>query len=641
MCGLAGILHFGSLPDAPRRVKAMANSLVHRGPDDEGHWSDDDCALGFRRLSIVDLEGGHQPMGNEDGTVWVVFNGEIYNHLELRRTLEMAGHRFSTDHSDTEVLVHGWEEWGESLAERLNGMFAFAIWDQRRKALYLARDRYGIKPMHIARGGGAVLFGSEIRAIHASGMVAPEPNTTAVLEYFAHQDVWGSQTMFRNVELLPPATWRRIDASGPIQRTYWDYRFERDSTLSLADAAEAHRDIMQRVLKRQIAADVPVMSYLSGGIDSSAITAGAHRLDPEVRGYSCLFDLTVVGDDRVVDEREFSRSVAHHLAISHVELELAPTTLIDALVPTISALEHPRMGMAYVNHCIAARVAADSKVVLSGTGGDEIHGGYIYRYQATGIGHRRPLLSLRGALDRMKGRHVRTWNDALGVFDSIVNFLVPDDRARKLFTPEFLRDAGPYGAFDALRAVADQCQSDSILDRVLYTDAKTYLHGLLVLEDKLSMAHALEARVPLLDNELVDFVNRLPWRHLFDGETGKIIFRESVRPLVPDNIYRKPKMGFGPPDASWYRTALRPFIEHTLSPSNIRRRGVFQPAYVARILEDHFSSRANNLPMIWSLLSFEAWCDQYGFFDGRSSHNNWAQHSSGAARQQTLEIGGE
>ncbi|MGE0022666.1 MAG: asparagine synthase (glutamine-hydrolyzing) [Hyphomicrobium sp.] len=627
MCGLAGILHFGARPEAQSRVKAMADAMVHRGPDDEGFWSEGDCALGFRRLSIVDLEGGHQPMSNEDGTVWVVFNGEIYNHPELRHVLQAAGHRFASDHSDTEVLVHGWEEWGETLAERLNGMFAFAIWDQRQKALYMARDRYGIKPLYLAQNGGAMLFASEIRAIHASGLVEPEPDTTAVLEYFSHQNLWGSRTMFRGVELLPPATWQRIDRSGTKRRSYWDYRFERTSRLSLAEAAEAHRGILERVLKRQIAADVPVMSYLSGGIDSSAITAGAHRLDPGVRAYSCLFDLTGVGDDRIVDEREFSRAMAKHLSIEHIELELAPTTLADALAPTIAALEHPHMGMSYVNHCIAGRVAADSKVVLSGTGGDEMHGGYVYRYQGTSIGRQRPLLSLRGLRDRIRGRNVRTWNEAIAAFDGIVNFLAPDDRARQLFAPEFLRGAGSYVASDALRAVIDQCPSDNIWDRVLYTDAKTYLHGLLVMEDKLSMAHALEARVPLLDNELVDFVNRLPWSHLFDGETGKIIFRESVRPLVPDAIYRKPKMGFGPPDASWYRTALRPFIERTLAPRIIRQRGVFQPTCVAKALDDHFAARANNLPLIWSLLSFEAWCAYTGFFGGRLN-----EEAAGAAR---------
>jgi len=612
VCGLAGILHFGRLGDASSRVHAMAASMIHRGPDGEGFWSSDDCALGFRRLAIVDLAGGNQPMSNEDGSIWVVFNGEIYNHMELRRELIAAGHCFATDHSDTEVLVHGWEQWGEALAGRLNGMFAFAVWDDRQKSFYLARDRYGIKPLYMAQRDGILAFASDVGAIHASGLIEARPDLTGILEYFAHQNLWGEQTLFQDISMLPAGHWQRVTRDRTIRREYWDFSFPRDSRLSLADAADAHREILQQVLQRQIAADVPVMSYLSGGIDSSAITAIAHRLNAGVQAYSCLFDLTDVGDDRIVDEREFSRAVAQHLGISHVEMELSPTTLVETLAPTVAALEEPRMGMSYVNYCIARRVAADSKVVLSGTGGDEIHAGYMGRYPAERP--RRTLL--RGLWRLLRDRRLRP-RSVFERFNDMVNFLMPDARTADLFTPEFLSQAQPYAAGDALRAIFERCPSDDPRDRVLYTDAKTYLQGLLTLEDKLSMAHSLEARVPLLDNELVDFVSQLPWHHLFDGETGKMVFRESVRPLVPDAIYRKPKMGFGPPDASWYRTALRGFISEILSPRRVVRRGVFQPRFVADALEDHFSGRANRLPLIWSLLSFETWCTAYGFFGGQ------------------------
>ena len=617
MCGFVGILHFKSVGDAPSRVVNMARSIIHRGPDGEGFWNDEHCALGFRRLAILDLEGGHQPMANEDGSVMVVFNGEIYNHRELRRELEAAGHRFQTDHSDTEVLVHGWEEWGRELPNRLNGMFAFAIWDQHHHRLFLARDRYGIKPLYVARlANGSVLFGSEIRAIHASGLVDKKPNLTSVLEYFSHQNLWGSDTLFAGVEQFPAGTWEEISQGGVARERYWDFSFERDSTLSMADAANEHRDILARVVARQVAADVPVMSYLSGGIDSSALATAAYRIDPKLRSYACIFDLTQVGDDRIVDEREFSRLVANHLGNSHTEMELSSNSLEAALKPTIDALEDIRMGMAYVNYLIAARVAQDGKVVLSGTGGDEVHGGYVYRYQATRVMPQARLLSWRGIKDRLSGRVQDNQASAIGRYHQIVNYLVPDDKRKGVFTPTFLAKAGDYSATAALNQILAECPSENIWDKVLYTDAKTYLHGLLVMEDKLSMANSLEARVPLLDNELVDFVNRQPWDHLFDGETGKIIFRESVRPWVPDAIYRKPKMGFGPPDASWYRTTLRPFIEKTLAPEIIARRGVFLPSYVAKTLDDHFAGRANNLPMIWSLLSFEVWCELHGFFGG-------------------------
>jgi len=619
MCGIAGILHWGQIVDAPQRTPAMAASIRHRGPDDEGYWSDGNISLGFVRLSILDLPGGHQPMSNEDGTVWVVFNGEIYNHAELRSELVTLGHTFHTDHSDTEVLVHGWEAWGDQLPERLNGMFAFAIWDDRQECLFLARDRYGIKPLYLAdTAAGGVLFGSEIRAIHGSGLVPRVASAGSILEYFTQQNLWGASTLFAGVSMFPAAHWERIERRSRTRRRYWDYAFARNSRLTPREAAEGHREILQRVVKRQIAADVPVASYLSGGIDSSAICAAAHQLDPSMRAYSCIFDLEGVGEDKIVDERAFSRSVAGFLDIEHVEMQLGQDALISSLAPTITALEDPRMGMSYENYRIAERVARDGKVVLSGTGGDELHGGYVYRYQATAPSRPPSLLSRAGL------RHLLRWlqpgdatrSNAARILPLYL-FLVLESKRAGAFTPEFLAAAGEIPTVASrVQALLDECESDFVWDALMYVDCRTYLHGLLVLEDKLSMASSLETRVPLLDNELVDFVCTLPWSHLFDGAIGKIVFRESVKPFVPENIYRKPKMGFGPPDASWYRGKLRPFIESRLSARRVAARGVFQPAFVTATLDDHFSGAANNVAVIWSLLSFDAWCEAFGQFGG-------------------------
>lgn len=593
----------------------MARAIRHRGPDDEGYWNDASIALGFVRLSILDIAGGHQPMTNETGDVHVVFNGEIYNHTELRRELEKAGHTFRTDHSDTEVLVHGWKEWGEALPDRLNGMFAFAVWDTRDETLFIARDRYGVKPLYLARlANGTLLFASEIRGIHASALVSVQEDADGLLEYFSQQNLWTERTVFRGVTEFPAGTWERVRRSGPVRRRYWDYRFERRSRLSLAEAAETHRSILERVIARQIAADVPVMGYLSGGIDSSSLVAGAHRLDPNVRAYSCIFDLKGVGDDKIVDEREFSRTVARHLHIDHIELELPQDALTRSLDATTRALETPRMGMSYVNYLIAKRVAADSKVVLSGTGGDELHGGYLGRYQLISS-HADRTPSWRQMLRRLVSR-TSAAGDYRRVYKDMLNFPVHRSRVSELLTPAFLARATGYDPQTAIDATLDACPYSDPLDLVMYVDARTYLHGLLVLEDKLSMASSLEARVPLLDNELVDFVCTLPWNLLFDGQTGKKVFRESVRPWVPDEIYQKPKMGFGPPDASWYRGTLRPFVEAQLDIERIAARGVFQPDAVRRCLDEHFSGRANHVALIWSLLTFESWCRVCGLFGG-------------------------
>lgn len=619
MCGVAGILHWGLHADAGERSRQMAHSIRHRGPDDEGYWSNKEIALGFVRLSILDIQGGHQPMCNEDGKIWVVFNGEIYNHRELRRQLLNAGHHFRSDHSDTEVLVHGWEEWGEALPGKLNGMFAFAIWDDRNDVLFIARDRYGIKPVYIARlANKAIVFASEIRAIHASNLLERREDCDGILEYFNQQNQWGERTLFSGVEEFPAGTWERFDRSGHQRSQYWNFEFKRDCVLSLAAAADQHRDILGRVVARQISADVPVMSYLSGGIDSSALVAAAHKLDSNVRAYSCMFDLENVGDDRIVDERSFSRSVVRQLNIKHVELELPQDSLVTSLDDTIRALECPRMGMAYPNYLVAKRVAQDSKVVLSGTGGDELHGGYVYRYQALAPSPLKPFFSrasLRAFL--RNGRLGRSRTCARSIYADMLNFPIHWRSLSGALTPDFLSRITAYDPQSAIRNLLDACPYDDPKDMLMYVDARTYLRGLLVLEDKLSMAHSLEARVPLLDNELVDFVSTLPWTLLFDGTNGKIVFRESVRPWVSDAIYRKPKMGFGPPDASWYRTKLRPFIENTLAPDRIAYRGVFLPEFVKQTLDSHFTGTANNVALIWSLLSFESWCNVFGLFGGR------------------------
>jgi asparagine synthase (glutamine-hydrolysing) len=618
MCGIVGIVHWGRVPDAMARARRMAASLRHRGPDDEGYWSDDDVALGAVRLSVVDLAGGHQPMANEDRAVWVVFNGEVYNHVELRRELVAARHAFASSHSDTEVLVHGWEEWGERLPERLNGMFALVLWDARTRSMFLARDRYGVKPLYVAAlEGGGVVFASEIRALHASGLVPRAPRPSSIVEYFTQQNLWGEDTFFAGVRLFPPGTAQRADVAGGRRWRYWDYRFPRRSRLSLADAAVAHRELLHAAVRRQMGSDVPVASYLSGGIDSSSICAVASQTDAKMRAYSCIFDLDGVGEDRVVDEREFARAAARWLGIECREYEVSSAALPAALRPTIRALEEPRMGTSYENFLIARRVAHDGKVVLSGTGGDELHGGYVYRYRATASWRGRRVRASAWAKDVLRRALTGARRRGSSPFLALLNVPILEGWVADAFTPEFLAACGRLPSVEErVTSLLAECPSDDLWDQMMYLDARAYLHGLLVLEDKLSMAHSLEARVPLLDNDLVDFVCDLPWRYLCDGDTGKIVFRESVKPLVPTEVYRKPKMGFGPPDASWYRGRLRPFLEETLAPARIARRGVLQPAFVARVLAEHFSGRVNHVALIWSLLSLEAWCEEFGVLGG-------------------------
>ena len=613
MCGIAGV---AGAHLSEERLTEVAAAMRHRGPDGDGFFvdADDRVQFAFRRLAIVDLIGGVQPMRSEDGAVHVVFNGEIYDHQVLRRELESKGHRFGTDHSDTEVIVHGWEEWGEELFGRLNGMFAVAIWDDRAGRLVLARDRLGIKPLYYATlPSGELVFASEITPIHSSGLVPRRPSLLAVREYFAFQNVWGERTMFDGILQLLPGELLGWSDGATTRRRYWSMEFPRSRREPLAALADEHRDLLRRVVRRQIAADVPVTSYLSGGVDSTAITVAAHELDTSMTAFSCIFDLDGVGDDRVVDEREFSRLVAESYGLRRVEHVVAPATLATSLRAYVRALEDLRMGMGYPVFAIAGRVAEDARVVLSGTGGDEFHGGYIGRYASLGLTGTRP--SLRTRLRRLAALDLATRDSQIELgYRRALNFLVPETESSVFFTPAFLAATANFEADTLIADAIRACPSTDWRDRILYVDATTYLVGLLALEDKLSMAHSLETRVPLLDNELVDFMLDVPFEALFDGTTGKVLFRESVRPWVPDEIFAKPKMGFGPPDASWYRGQLRPWIEERLADARVRKRGVVRPEWVRSTLEDHFSARRDATYQIWSLLCFDAWCDEFGFF---------------------------
>jgi asparagine synthase (glutamine-hydrolysing) len=620
MCGIAGIV--GASPDKTS-LKNMADAISHRGPDDEQFYLGRQVGFAFRRLSILDIEHGQQPMTNEDGTVWVVFNGEIYNHVELRQQLIQRGHRFATDHSDTEVLVHGWEEWGEQLFNKLNGMFAFAIWDEKQNTFVLVRDRYGIKPVYYAETAQhALVFGSEIKAILASGLIKKEPSFSGIMEYFSFQNLWRDETMFKGVKQLEPATCLKWQNNRITKTTYWDIKFERSSTRSLSDLAEQHRSILTNVVSRQLVSDVPVMSYLSGGIDSTAITVAAHKADPKVKAYSCIFDLDGVVNGRHFDERDYSRQVAKHAGLERVEFTIGQDALSHCLDDYVYALEDLRMGMGYVNYLIAGRVAQDAKVVLSGTGGDEFHAGYIGRYAALGLGITQPepiRPSLSIFLKRMlkKGDvHPSQMTDVQRkkIYKQMLNPLFNPTQYHQVFTPDFMSLSDGFNPGEIMDNFITQCPSKDWRDILLYVDAKTYLAGLLSFEDKVSMAHSLETRLPLLDNELIDFVLKLPFSYLCKDNVGKIIFRESVKPWVPEDIYNKPKMGFGPPDATWYRGQLRPWIERTLETSIIKKQGVFQPKYVKSVLDAHFSNQADNTYLIWSLLNFQAWCKVFDFF---------------------------
>jgi asparagine synthase (glutamine-hydrolysing) len=628
MCGLAGIASLDGETVATSDLRRMTHAIAHRGPNGEGHYVDGPVGLGSRRLAIIDLSAaGNQPMANEDGTVVVIHNGEIYNFQQLRVELEALGHRFHS-HTDTEAIVHAYEEWGERCVDRFNGMFAFAVYDRRPSAgrgrLLLARDRYGVKPLYYWQDARTLVFASEVKALLQHRRISARLNFAALSEYFTFQNVLSDLTLFEGVRLLPPGCLLSLDVgSGRVSQTrYWDYHFTVDGPApSPEEAAEELYRLFERAVVRQLVSDVPVGAYLSGGMDSGSITAVATRHIPRMRTFTGGFDLSSAsGLELGFDERAMSEVMANRFKTEHYEMVLHAGDMEHVLPELVWRLEDLRVGQSYPNDYIAGLASRFVTVVLSGSGGDELFAGYPWRYYR----------GLRGAGGE------RSYYDA---YYAYWQRLVPDaDRGAFFNAPTYakVRAHDPRDAFQGVFAshALGKGSVEEIVNASLYFEIKTFLHGLLVVEDKLSMAHSLETRVPFLDNDLVDFALRLPPRYkLRDlekapvvdedeaGKTtryrlqpesdGKVVLRQAMRRLIPPEVRERPKQGFSAPDASWFKGESIDYVMRLLGPGRARIYEYLDAAYVHRVLEEHTSGRINHRLLIWSLLSFEWWCRRF------------------------------
>ncbi len=626
MCGIAGIYDLGGGPPTAPVIDRMTEAIAHRGPDGVGSYVNGPVALGHRRLAIIDLsDAGRQPMANETGDVVVVHNGEIYNFLALRATLESAGHAFRS-HTDTEVIVHAYEEWGESCVERFNGMFAFAIYDRRGRGtngrLFLARDRYGIKPLYYCGAGGVLSFASEIKALLRHPAVSVRVSAPALREYFTFQNIFSDLTLFDGIRLLPPGCTLTIDASAGesiVQRRYWQYPCHPGSGRMSADEASDevfHR--FERAVTRQLVSDVPIGAYLSGGMDSASIVAVVMRDHPRLTTFTQGFDLSSAsGLELAFDERRSAEFLSNLLKTEHYEMVMHAGDMEAVLPQLIWHLEDLRVGQCYPNYYVARLASRFCKVVLSGAGGDELFGGYPWRYH--------------------RGIHSTDRESFLAEYYQSWQRLVPDEDAPLLFTTEMSRGMNGH-AFAAFRAVFDGWTGDfktpdDHLNASLFFEFKTFLHGLLVVEDKLSMAHGLETRVPFLDDDLVDFALQVPAslklravgaqpavdenvpgkRQLYEMQRndGKMVLRSAMARLIPTSITERAKQGFSAPDASWFRGESIDYIKTLLGDPRARIYEYLQPSYVHGKLDDHTSGRANRRLFIWSLLSFEWWLRRF------------------------------
>jgi asparagine synthase (glutamine-hydrolysing) len=619
MCGFVGVFDRTGTPVAAGLLRNMADRIAHRGPDSDGYYVDGPVGLGHRRLAIIDLSSsGQQPMTNETNDIFVVFNGEIYNFQQLRVELLALGHRFFSK-TDTEVIVHAYEEWGRDCVQRFNGMFAFALWDQTRQQLLLARDRYGVKPLYWWFKSEILVFGSEIKAILQHPAVSASVCLPALNENFSIQNIFSDLTLFEGIRLLPPAVTMRFPrkpGTDPDSVTYWDYQLDADAALPAEEeiAEAVHKRFVQAVT-RQLISDVPVGTYLSGGMDSGSITAIAARHVERLTTFTAGFDLSsATGLEMGFDERRAAEMMANFFKTEHYEVVLHAGDMEWVMPKLIWHLEDLRVGQCYPNYYVARLASKFVKVVLSGAGGDELFGGYPWRY--------------------FRGLNSSSCSNYFARYYQFWQRLVPDDQKSQLFNSATCRLIRDHSTFDVFRGIfrdyrgAYESNADFV-NASLYFELKTFLHGLLLVEDKISMAHSLETRVPFLDDDLVDLALHIPpslklrdlasfrkvdenqvgKRHLNEIETseGKMILRTAMSRIIPKATTDRTKQGFSAPDASWFRGQSIDYINRLLRDPTARIYDYLNLTYVRDHLDRHCAGQANYRLLIWSLLSFEWW----------------------------------
>ena len=608
----------------------MCSVLAHRGPDDEGSVHLDGVTLGMRRLSIIDLEGGHQPIHNEDSRIWVVQNGEIYNHLALRSKLEAAGHVFAS-RSDTEVLVHAYEEWGADFVSRLNGMFAFALLDRARGVVLLARDRMGIKPLHYAIDGSRLVFASELKALLCDPVLRRGVDPVALDQYLALEFVPSPRSMVLGVSKLPPAhtlTWTVADGTSVLRR-YWKPSLAEggDSrrALSLDSQCEELRAVLRESVRKELISDVPLGVFLSGGIDSSAVAAMMTQLGSEVKSFSVGFA------DRSFDESGYARQVARHLGTDHHELVLEPGMLLG-LIPKLPELLDEPLGDASIipTYLLSEFTRRHVKVALGGDGGDELFAGYptLQAHRLAGYYARVPGVLRRGLVEPVVRRlPVSRGNLSFDFrakrFVGGADFPVEERHQRwmgsfaaeertALLSTEMRGEIARNGRGDPAAAVLDGARLRDPLNQVLLIDMRMYLENdILVKLDRASMMASLEGRVPLLNNDFVEYATRLPLDMKLRGLSSKFLFKRALRGVLPDSILKRPKKGFGIPVAHWFRGPLKEQMLSVLSPERMARKGFFDPAAVGVLVRDHLEGRRDNRKQLWTLFAFELWHDGY------------------------------
>ena len=625
MCGIAGIMCL-QRRGCNREVnyaliKKMTDIMAHRGPDGEGQICLDDgnVFLGHRRLAIIDLsESARQPMQSIDKRFTITYNGEIYNYKEIRDELEQIGYRFFSS-SDTEVVMNAYAEWGDRALIRFNGIYAFAIWDNYKKELIIVRDRYGAKPLYYAKIGGQLVFASEYKAILLHPDFQRHLNLYALKEYFTFQNIFSNRTFFENIKILEPGSYIKIGYDQediPDSVNYWDYDFyESNEKISKEEYEEELNRLFIQAVKRQLVSDVPIGSYLSGGIDSGSITAIASQNIHDLKTFTCGFDLhSVSGMEMSFDEREKAEYMSYMFKTEHYEMVLKAGDMERCMNKLVWHLEDPRVGQSYPNYYASKLSSNFVKVVLAGSGGDEIFAGYPWRYY--------------------RATNCKDFNEYIDNYFEYWQRLLKHDEI-KMFLKPIYSEIRDYSVKDVFKDIFKSFQRFDIspqqsVNYSLYLEAKTFLHGLLIVEDKLSMAHGLETRVPFLDNDLVDFAMKLPVNLKLasidnlkrinendvlskaekcyqENKDGKLILRNVMSRYVPQEITTGKKQGFSAPDASWFKGESIDYIKEIIYNSNSKIYDYVDKVTTREIVEKHFEGIENKRLFIWSIVNFEKW----------------------------------
>ena len=618
MCGITGIFDLSNRPASMKQLQKMTDIIAHRGPDGEGHWYEDNIGLGHRRLSIIDLSSaGFQPMQTADARYVISYNGELYNYRELRKELEALGYVFQSQ-TDTEVILNAFHAWQEKSLIKFNGMFAFAIWDRKDKELWLARDRFGVKPVYYGAWSGTFLFGSEIKAIMAHDSAVANLDHKGLLEYFTFQNFFTEKTLHQGVSILPAGSFLRISAGDTsfTPEMYWDYDFSEDENPKTEqEYAEELEFLIEQAVSRQLVADVEVSSYLSGGMDSGTIAAIAAEKLPYINTFTVGFDMSSAsGLELSYDEREKAEQMSYMFKTEHYEMVLKAGDMERCMSKLVWHLEEPRVGQSYPNYYAAKLASKFGKVVLSGAGGDELFAGYPWRYYRAIINN-----DFEHYIDKYYG----FWKRLIGNSSLHKIFSPIKSDVEGVWTRDIMRDVFKTHAKNFTRP-------EDYVNHSLYFESKTFLHGLFVVEDKLSMAHGLETRVPFMDNDLVEFSMKIPARmklrnidtvlsvdenevqkYALRTNDGKQIFRKAMQRRLSDSVTGRVKQGFSSPDASWFRGESIDYVRDKLLNNNAKIYDYMDRQVVEGLIGQHLNGEQNRRLFIWSLLNFEEWCHQF------------------------------